>query len=119
MNKIIQTINAMIIKANKISHITEGQGSELFFLFDNKYKWSIVRGEEEYFLHYYKTDISLTELAKIQEWDQLEDVFTTFSTKDIKGREANESFADLYQLLRNKRFDMDKVMDDIIGDEIL
>ncbi|HUI31800.1 MAG TPA: hypothetical protein VLX91_16445 [Candidatus Acidoferrales bacterium] len=117
MNKVVQAVNSMILKSDRITQITDGIMGELFFLYDQKYKWSILKSGLEYYLHFYRTDMPISELAQIQDWDRFTNIFSTFSTKELKTREANESFAELYQLLRNRRLDMDKALDDIIGDE--
>ena len=119
MNKIISAINSMILNSQKINNVVKSTTSnEFFFLYDNKYKWSISMNpdNEELYLHYYKTNLDINELASIYNWQDYDDIYTTFSTKELKTQEAKESFLELYKLINNRRFDLDDVLDDIIND---
>jgi hypothetical protein len=115
--KIVQVINTMITNANKISDVIKNS-DEYYFLYDKKYKWSIAKSgksDEDYFIHLYPTsDIQISELAYDMDWSNFKD-FVTYSTEDLKTREATESFRELYQIVSNKVYGIDSIFDDIIG----
>ena len=114
MNKIVQVVNAMISNSDKINNVRKNE-KEYFFLYDNKYKWSSSRGDDEvYYIHFYPlNDMSIEQLSSFHDWEQYE--YVTYSTKDLKTREALESFRELYQIVSNKVFGIDNMFDDIIG----
>ena len=121
MNKIVQAVNAMILKSSKISQVTPSiDNNEIFFLYDKKYKWSMSYNEENknYYLMYYTTDLSIGKLASIVDWPNYQNIYIAYNTNDIKTQEARESFAELYSIVKNKIFGMDSVLDDIIGDDL-
>jgi hypothetical protein len=121
MSKIIQAINTMITHSDKISKVIRGSMplGEIFFLYDQKYKWSISKNDEydTYFLHFYSDDITLEELAAYvgDDWDEFTN-FVTYSSKDLKAREAYESMGELYRIVKEKAYGIDKALDDIIND---
>jgi hypothetical protein len=122
MSKIIQAVNSMISNANKITDVLRGQDDgEIFFLYKGKYKWSIKAYDGgDYFLYYYPNPKdALSELASIDEenWTNVE--LTMYSTKDIKTQEAKETFRELFLKAKEKLYGMDKVLDDIINDDII
>lgn len=45
--------------------------------------------------------------------------YVTYSDKEIKTREASESFRELYQIVMEKLFDLDTIFEDIIGTDDL
>ena len=114
MNKIVQVINAMISNSDKISNVRKNN-KEYFFLYNNKFKWSISRGDDEnYYVHFYPlNDMNIEELSTFLDWDQYE--YVTYSIKDIKTTEAIESFRELYQIVSDKVFGIDDIFDEIIG----
>lgn len=114
MSKIVQVINAMISNSEKISNVSKNK-KEYFFLYDKKHKWSIVRSDEEnYAIHFYPiNEMSIEALSNFTDWEMME--YVTYSTLDIKTREALESFRELYQLVSEKVFGIDDVFDDILG----
>ena len=59
MSKIVRAANSMVSNDVKISNVTKRR-NEYFFLYDGKYKWSIILYEEgSYKLFYYPTEISI------------------------------------------------------------
>jgi hypothetical protein len=114
MNKIVQVVNAMISNSDKISNVKKND-KEYFFLYDNKHKWSIVRGNDEiYHIHFYPTDeLNIDQLSHFNDWENYN--LVTYSTNDIKTQEAIESFRELYQIVSNKVFGIDDIFDEIIG----
>jgi len=117
MSKIIQAINIMITNSEKISKAIPGQNSdEIFFLYDQKHKWSIAKGEDDnYHLHYYSDQQPLENIASYpgDDWGTFTQ-FVTYSTNDLKTREAYESMAELYRVVKEKAYGIDKALDDII-----
>jgi len=118
MSKIIQAINTMITNSEKISKAIPGpaEGDEIFFLYDQKHKWSITKDQNNnYYLHYYSDQQPLESIASYTgpDWDQFTN-FITYSTKDLKTREAYESMAELYRVVKEKAYGIDKALDDII-----
>lgn len=113
--KIIQVINAMIIKQEKISSVLK-VGNEYFFLYNNIHKWSIVKStDENYFLHFYPTnDMTLDQLSRYQNWTDYSGIIT-YNSSDLKTQEASESFRELYQIVAEKVFGLDDIFDEIIN----
>lgn len=117
MSKIIQAVNSIISNSNLIGKVLFGFNNELFFTYKNKYKWSIRRQEDgNYSLWFYPSEMSIEELATIQneEWENVP--LMHYSTKDLATKEAFASFEELYRIAKEKVFGMDKVLDDIIKD---
>ncbi len=112
MSKIIQAVNTMILNSHKISRVTKDNG-EIFFLYDDKHKWSITEREDNYTLYFYYGNFSFDYLiTKIKNPDFSE--YVSYSSKEIGTREALESLSELYHLLTEKLYGIDKVLDDII-----
>ena len=88
----------------------------MLFLYDNKYKWSISKDPfNNYWLHYYTDPSPIEEIASMDvvKWKKY-DRFITYSTKELKTREASESLHGLYQLLKEILLGIDSAFDDII-----
>lgn len=118
--KIVPAINSMIEHSDKITKVIKSNNaseSEYFFLFKDKYKWSILKGTMGVIKLYYYPDsyYTLDELAGLQpmNWNNIN--FAEFKDSDIKTTEATESFAELLQTVKHKLFDIDDVLNDIIG----
>lgn len=112
--KIIQVINAMISNKDKISNVLQNEG-EYYFLYDNKYKWSIKKSNDDYTLFFYPTQaFSIEQLVKNNDWINFAE-FVTYMSHEIKTREALESFSELYQIVSEKLYGLDDVFDEIIG----
>lgn len=117
MSKIIQAVNSMISNTDLIGNVLFGQNKEVFFNYKNKYKWSIKEQEDDsYSLWFYKSELSIESLAQIdnEEWEEI--AMMHYSTSDLSSKEANASFKELYRIVKEKVFGMDKVLDDIIKD---
>lgn len=120
MSKIIAVINSMISNSNKISQIIPRQ-KEYYFLYDNKYKWSIsVDNNDVFYLHYYAGEESIEQLASYSALEWSEYQYVTYSSKQMKTREAYESMQELYRIVKEKLCGVDEAFDDIIkGDETI
>ncbi|MBI1817331.1 MAG: hypothetical protein HYR72_20350 [Deltaproteobacteria bacterium] len=118
MSKVVQAVNAMIIHADLITGVIQGQDrGELFFLYKGKHKWSIrVDHSGEYYLWYYPGDAELADLAAYDDPDWGHTPIVTYKTSDIGTKEAQASFAELYGILKERIYGMNEVLDDIISD---
>lgn len=123
MSKIVQAVNAMVSNPKKFTKIVASSGievEELFFLYDTKYKWSIMRdtGGKEFYLHYYPGSETVEEMAAYgDDWPDTIDSIT-YTSKSLKSREAQESFEALFKLAKDKCWGMDEVLNDILADDI-
>ncbi|MBJ9741486.1 hypothetical protein I5523_17785 [Acinetobacter oleivorans] len=116
MTKIVQAVNAMISNPDKIKSVIPN-GQEFFFIYKDRYKWSIIKNDQnDYLLFYYAENISLDEIANISNnnWQQLQ--FVKYSASEIKTREATESFSELYTIVSEKAYGIDEMFKDIIAD---
>ena len=118
MSKIIQAVNSMVSNQELITSVIHGRDAkEIFFLYKNKYRWSIKTGDDgSYSLWFYKTEDSIEYLAHIfdEEWERVPMIH--YSTKELATKEAFASFEELYRIVKEKVLGMDKVLDDIIKD---
>ena len=86
-------------------------------LYDEKYKWSINLQNDEYYVRFYpKDDIQIGDIPNQLGWGSYRD-FVTYSTEELKTREARETFTELYQLTADKLYGIDDIFDSIIGDD--
>lgn len=117
MYKIVVAINSMIENESLITNVSQSHtGGELFFLYDGQFKWSISKGRSDnYMIRYYPGTESLQNLI---DWELNPETYSyasvTYSTQEMKTREAVESFADLYRTVQNKVYDVESVLDQII-----
>lgn len=116
MSKIVQAVNAMISNPDLISNVIPND-KEFFFLYKNKYKWSITRNKDNvHILWYYPGTESLESLASTpaQYWEETQMV--TYRDTEIGTKEAKASFAELYTLIKENAYGVNEVLDDIISD---
>jgi cytochrome b involved in lipid metabolism len=121
MNKIISAINSMILHQDKISNVSEVK-YVYYFLYKNKYIWSIQQLETDYILSYYTGNITIEELVNphdtsFGEYNYYN--YINYSANSFKVKEAIESFENLYLIIQEKVYDIDKVLDDIIDEDFL
>ena len=115
MSKIIQAVNAMISNKEQITQASQGS-QEFFFLYKNKYKWSIRRDSGgDYILWYYPGTESILDLAQLHDQDWENVPMVAYKTKDIGTKEAHSSFAELYGIVKERIYGMNDVLDDIIA----
>jgi hypothetical protein len=117
MSKIVQAVNAMISNKKLINSVIAGE-SEIFFLYRDKYIWSIRRDPEsnEYLLWYYPGAEDVEQIAG-NDGDGWEDVpMVVYKTADIGTKEARASFSELHSIVKERIFGMDEVLEDIISD---
>lgn len=120
MSKIIRAINAMIARSEKVSNVI-ARGSEYYFLYDEKYRWSLSYDEQDdvYHLCYYPGDEPLEQLAYGNFSREDSPPFVHYSSSDFGTREASESMLNLYTLLKEKVYGISDVLDKILEDEDL
>ena len=117
MSKIVQAVNAMIFNQSKITQVTKSlESNELYFIYNHKYVWSIVKSEDEYSLFYYPnySDISKLLLIEDYNWDTID--LVRYSTKEIGTKEARSTFAELYNIVNENLFGINNILDEIIED---
>lgn len=120
MSKIVVAVNVMIVQRDKITNVQNGSvDGEIFFLYDKKHKWSMMKNDDGHVLFYYPGNSKLDDLASIPEeyWSDEVDM-VPYRVKDIGTKEAKQTFAELYAVLKELRFGMDKVLDDIISSDV-
>ena len=122
MSKIVVAANVMIENRTQISSVLRGNGpvdGEVFFLYEQKHKWSIFKssaGAEEYVLCYYPGDHSLRAYAAMDDstdWEEVDIIF--YRTKEIGTTEARQTFANLYSVVKELKFGMEEILDEIIS----
>ncbi|WP_226503502.1 hypothetical protein [Pseudomonas sp. MWU16-30317] len=120
MSKIVEAINVMVSNQDKIDTALQGEyASEIFFSYQNKHKWSIVRSDaDDFYLHYYPIRTSLAELAEWPDeaWHNFGGM-VSYNSKDLGTKEAKESLRELYTVVKEKVFGMDDVLSDIINSD--
>jgi len=117
MSKVIQAVNAMLSKTELISNVIKS-GNEYFFLYKNKYKWSISHDEndDQYFLYFYPGPETFNELVSIsgRSWGEVDKI--VYPSRDLGGKEAHDTLKELYTNVKEMLYGVDKVLDDIISD---
>jgi hypothetical protein len=117
MSKIVQAVNAMISNPKFISNVKEG-GHEIFFIYKNKYIWSIKNDGSVHHLWYYPGSLSLDRLIELATreigWDEV--MMVHYSDADIGTKEAKASFSELFTLIKEKLYGVNDMLDDIISD---
>lgn len=114
-SKIVQAINSMIQNNEYLDDVALSDG-EFYFRYKN-YIWSIKREEDGFFLYYYPGFTEVRSVITSNMTGQLTpDSVAVYRSADIKTREAIESFSELHKIVKDKMFNMDKVLDDIIGE---
>lgn len=115
MSKIVRAVNSIVLNSKKITNIIKKE-ENYFFLFDNKYKWSIRRYEDDYFLTFYPGTETLDNLfIAMENFINIDSI--SYDTIELKTREARESFAELYMIIKEKAYKLDEILDNIIDYE--
>jgi hypothetical protein len=117
MSKIVQAANSIILSKDKISNVNAAHesGNELFFEFDKKYVWSINSYDDGYSLFYYPRYKSAEKAAAVPPYDWQPHDYISYSSSDIGTFEAEQTFSELYSIIKEKQFGVDTVLDEIIG----
>jgi hypothetical protein len=120
--QIVEAVNAMVSNPGKITNVVpsyddNNERAEYYFLYNGKYKWSILRDARtgHVWLHYYPGDLTLEAIASMDPERQVSEiVMVSYSTKELKAQEAIESFSALYDVVVARYADMDVVLKEII-----
>lgn len=116
MSRIVSAINAMIANQSKISKVKPGASSnnEIFFIYNNKYVWSVGRSEGKYKMWFYPGGIEqYADLVSHDgTWEGIPMV--SYLENEFATPEARQSIQELHRILSEKQFGMDAVLDDII-----
>lgn len=119
MSKIVQAVNSMIAHDDLISNVLKGD-HEYFFLYKNKYKWSIAQRDGEVSLWYYPGSQNLEALREYEQMGDWEGVdMVRYTDREIGTKEAIASFSELFILIKEKLYRIDDVLNDIISDDEL
>lgn len=116
MSKIVEVANAIISNPRYISDVIPAEG-ELFFLYKGKYRWSIKMLEDSFYLYFYPGNPSMekiTTLGRQGNWDALNMI--VYSSGELGTVEAYQTFAELYNLIKEKAFGIDEAFEDILSD---
>lgn len=121
MSKIVTAINVMVSNPDRIKNVIKGYSdSECFFVYDDKHPWSIIKHNDGgYYMAYYPGNQDISKLAQIpdEHWHEANVNCVTYTSKDLGTKEAKESMAELYNIVNEKVYGMDDVLDDIINSD--
>ncbi|WMB73643.1 hypothetical protein RA178_03190 [Shewanella oncorhynchi] len=118
MSKIISAANVMITNRHLITDVIEANSSsEIFFRYKTRYIWSITRSQDKIFLHFYPNAHNTESLAELEpyEWQDYSPIIS-YNSVELGTKEAKSTFEELQLVVKEKLLNMDKVLDDIIGD---
>lgn len=118
MSKLIRVINKIIENQDKILKVFKYQ-KELFFEYKNYY-WSLDKTDDEQYklFHYPNYSDDLEHLFNRNYGNHWENVsMVTYNSEELSQNEALQSFEELYRILDDKIFGIDKVFDDILNDD--
>lgn len=117
MSKIVKAINTMVVKSDKITNAQFGlESGEIFFLYDQKHKWSISQKGTNIF--YYTGSHNLEDLASYpgDDWENFTQM-VTYGENELSSTEARASLRELHTIVKEIILGMDDILDEIIGDE--
>lgn len=118
MTKLVQTLNVMIQNAVRISNVArDHEREEYYFRYDDKYTWSVAQDNDSdtYWVYFYPHGETPDTLANSDPWENLE--FVSYSTKELKTREAIETIQELLMVAKERLYNVDSVFDDIISQD--
>ena len=105
----------MIANPEKIGSVI-ARGSEYYFTYKDKYKWSIKKDNDEIIIYYYPDDKPLEQIIADSNSNWGNVTYINYNLSDIRSREADASFAELYTVVSEKAYGIDEVFKDIISD---
>ena len=116
MSKIVRAVNSMLSNPDKISLVQNARGFYLF-LYNDKYKWSIIEADDVYHLKYYPEALSMEAISsRIGAMLPVDGV--AYDTESLGTKEAYDSFRELYQTVAEKLYGLDTVLDEILKDDM-
>ena len=117
MSKIVEAVNVMISNQDKLDSVRQGSyHAEVFFRYNKKHKWSILKNESgDFYLHYYPGPHSIEDMASWPDeaWDDFRGMIS-YNSKDLGTKEAKDSLRELYTVVKEKVYGMDDILADII-----
>lgn len=124
MSKIITAINVMVSNPTLLTDVHLGfHRGEVFFKYSEKHCWSITKIDngDEYSLSYYPGSPDPETLADLPNIavglsDQQK---VSYNTRELATREARDSFGELFSLVNEKAYGLDKVLEEIISSDEL
>ncbi|MFB0777982.1 hypothetical protein [Aeromonas salmonicida] len=123
MSKIVKAINVMVSNPERITGVIKGgYETECFFIYDGKHPWSILKRDDgHYYMAYYPEGQDIYELSKISsdDWNYASILCVSYTSQELGTKEAIESMAELYNIVNQKLYGMDDVLDDIINSDEL
>jgi hypothetical protein len=114
MSKIVQVANAMISNPQNITDANIFSG-EYYFLYKNKYRWSVKHRVGNHLLYFYPGNAPMdriTEAVMSNDWDDID----LYSSDEIGTEEAKQTFAELFNLIKEKTYGIDDAFLDILSD---
>lgn len=132
MSKIVEAINAMIKNSYLIQNVAaitkyvNGKKLPTYYFKYKKYVWSIEYNslinniDGVYYLNYYPGFSEVEDLIKYVGKNGTiaitEENYIVYDSSTIKTLEADESFSELYRVVKGKLYNVENVLDDIIRD---
>ncbi|KPH92343.1 hypothetical protein AMS57_02115 [Pseudoalteromonas undina] len=121
MSKIVRAANAMCGNKELITNVIRAEQNELYFIYNQKFKWSIIKDDDddEITLHFYPdSTITLEELTQFDSstWSDYKQ-YISYSSHELGTREAQETFNELYNSVQEMVFGMEDVLDEIISSD--
>ncbi|HEL3864721.1 TPA: hypothetical protein UM690_002651 [Stenotrophomonas maltophilia] len=117
--KIVAAVNAMISRPDLIGSSVQGTSTnEFFFLYNGKFKWSILANHDDVAIFFYTGSDTIEDLAQIDSdsdpdaWEHIK--FVRYSARDIGTKEASDTFSDLMKIVKEKQFGVSDALDEII-----
>lgn len=106
MKEIVNTINAMVSNPELITSVLRGQNeAECFFIYDQKYIWSILkRVDGEFYLACYPDEQDISGLASIHEraWHYIGPHCIEYTSDQLGIVEAKSSMNELFDIVNAK-----------------
>lgn len=114
--KIVQAINAMISKKENIRNVVRLNSDEFFFFYGS-HRWSIASDEDGFRLRFYPGEVTAEDIIGSANPFKTPVPSVSYTTAELRTREALQSFSDLYRIVQEKLYDVDTVLDDIISQD--
>ncbi|WP_135604953.1 hypothetical protein [Methanococcoides sp. NM1] len=117
MSKILKAVDAMFNSEELITDVKTLQDT-LFFKYNQTYVWSIQKELGDFYLIYYVNhDEVKNVIDAIKYMPNDPGPYISYSSKDYKSTENGDNFAELYQIVKEKLYNIDTVLDNIISGE--
>jgi len=117
--KIVAAVNAMVSRPDLIGTSIIGVSpNEFFFLYNGKFKWSILESKDDLAIFLYTGAETIEDLAQIEgdaypeSWEHIQ--FVRYSAREIGTKEASDTFSDLLKIVKEKQFGVGDALDEII-----